>query len=64
VIPTLYAWKSVKYVEAIEFLPRLRRGFWEERGYHDRGARNASVPKGFRVRLIYGMCHPNFGLQK
>jgi DMSO/TMAO reductase YedYZ molybdopterin-dependent catalytic subunit len=37
VIPTLYAWKSVKYVEAIEFLPTLRRGFWEERGYHDRG---------------------------
>jgi len=37
VIPTLYAWKSAKYVEAIEFLPQLRRGFWEERGYHDHG---------------------------
>ncbi len=37
VIPALYAWKSAKYVEDIEFLTHLQRGFWEERGYHDRG---------------------------
>jgi DMSO/TMAO reductase YedYZ molybdopterin-dependent catalytic subunit len=37
VIPALYAWKSAKYVQAIEFLAQLRRGFWEQRGYHDRG---------------------------
>jgi DMSO/TMAO reductase YedYZ molybdopterin-dependent catalytic subunit len=36
VIPSLYAWKSAKYVEGIEFCRELRRGFWEERGYHDR----------------------------
>jgi len=37
VIPSLYAWKSAKYVCEIEFLSRRQRGFWEERGYHDRG---------------------------
>jgi len=37
VLPGLYAWKSAKYVETIEFLSHLKRGFWEERGYHDRG---------------------------
>jgi DMSO/TMAO reductase YedYZ molybdopterin-dependent catalytic subunit len=37
VVPSLYAWKSAKYVEGIEFCRELRRGFWESRGYHDRG---------------------------
>jgi DMSO/TMAO reductase YedYZ molybdopterin-dependent catalytic subunit len=37
VVPSLYAWKSAKYLEALEFLPSLRRGYWEERGYHDVG---------------------------
>jgi DMSO/TMAO reductase YedYZ molybdopterin-dependent catalytic subunit len=27
--------KSVKWVRAIEYLTRDRRGFWEERGYHN-----------------------------
>jgi DMSO/TMAO reductase YedYZ molybdopterin-dependent catalytic subunit len=35
VVPTLYAWKSVKWVRAIEYLTVDRRGFWEERGYHN-----------------------------
>jgi DMSO/TMAO reductase YedYZ molybdopterin-dependent catalytic subunit len=35
VVPGLYAWKSVKWVRAIEYLTRDRRGFWEERGYHN-----------------------------
>jgi DMSO/TMAO reductase YedYZ molybdopterin-dependent catalytic subunit len=35
VVPRLYAWKSVKWVRAIEYLTRDRRGFWEERGYHN-----------------------------
>jgi DMSO/TMAO reductase YedYZ molybdopterin-dependent catalytic subunit len=35
VVPTLYAWKSVKWVRAVEYLTRDRRGFWEERGYHN-----------------------------
>jgi DMSO/TMAO reductase YedYZ molybdopterin-dependent catalytic subunit len=35
VVPSLYAWKSVKWVRAIEYLTADRRGFWEERGYHN-----------------------------
>jgi DMSO/TMAO reductase YedYZ molybdopterin-dependent catalytic subunit len=35
-VPRLYAWKSVKWVRGIEVLDRDRRGFWEERGYHNR----------------------------
>jgi DMSO/TMAO reductase YedYZ molybdopterin-dependent catalytic subunit len=35
VVPSLYAWKSVKWVRAIEYLTGNRRGFWEERGYHN-----------------------------
>jgi DMSO/TMAO reductase YedYZ molybdopterin-dependent catalytic subunit len=35
VVPALYAWKSVKWVRAIEYLTADRRGFWEERGYHN-----------------------------
>ncbi|MFC4561524.1 sulfite oxidase-like oxidoreductase [Nocardiopsis mangrovi] len=37
VVPHLYGWKSVKWVRAIEYLAADRRGFWEERGYHNRG---------------------------
>jgi len=36
VVPKLYAWKSAKWVCAVEFLEHDRRGFWEERGYHNR----------------------------
>jgi DMSO/TMAO reductase YedYZ molybdopterin-dependent catalytic subunit len=35
VVPHLYGWKSVKWVRAIEYLTVDRRGFWEERGYHN-----------------------------
>ncbi len=35
VIPSRYAWKSVKWLRAIEFLAEDRSGFWEEYGYHD-----------------------------
>ncbi len=34
-VPSRYAWKSVKWVRAVEYLTRDRRGFWEERGYHN-----------------------------
>jgi DMSO/TMAO reductase YedYZ molybdopterin-dependent catalytic subunit len=37
VVPKLYAWKSAKWVSGVELLERDRRGFWEERGYHNRG---------------------------
>ncbi len=37
VIPHLYAWKSAKWLEAIEVLHEDKRGFWEENGYHTYG---------------------------
>lgn len=37
VVPHLYAWKGPKWVRAIEYLVADRRGFWEERGYHNTG---------------------------
>jgi DMSO/TMAO reductase YedYZ molybdopterin-dependent catalytic subunit len=36
VVPHLYAWKGPKWVRGIEYLREDRRGFWEERGYHNR----------------------------
>jgi DMSO/TMAO reductase YedYZ molybdopterin-dependent catalytic subunit len=35
VLPKLYAWKSAKWVRALEFSDQDRRGFWEVRGYHN-----------------------------
>jgi len=35
VVPKLYAWKSAKWVRALEFDQIDRRGFWEVRGYHN-----------------------------
>jgi DMSO/TMAO reductase YedYZ molybdopterin-dependent catalytic subunit len=37
VVPKLYAWKSAKWVSGLEFMEHDRRGYWEERGYHNRG---------------------------
>jgi DMSO/TMAO reductase YedYZ molybdopterin-dependent catalytic subunit len=37
VVPHLYFWKSPKWVTRIEFLREDRPGFWEVRGYHNRG---------------------------
>ncbi|PYV18244.1 MAG: sulfite oxidase-like oxidoreductase, partial [Acidobacteria bacterium] len=37
VVPKLYGWKSAKWARGLEFLEADRRGYWEERGYHDRG---------------------------
>ena len=36
VVPHLYAWKGPKWARGIEYLVEDRRGFWEERGYHNR----------------------------
>lgn len=35
VVPSLYAWKSCKWVSEVEFLEREALGFWELRGYHN-----------------------------
>jgi DMSO/TMAO reductase YedYZ molybdopterin-dependent catalytic subunit len=37
VVPKLYGWKSAKWLRAVEFTARDRRGFWEVRGYHNHG---------------------------
>lgn len=37
VVPHLYAWKSAKWINGLEFLPQDESGFWERNGYHDRG---------------------------
>ena len=37
VVPRLYFWKSAKWVTGIQFTNRDAPGFWESRGYHNRG---------------------------
>ncbi|WP_431202075.1 sulfite oxidase-like oxidoreductase [Bradyrhizobium betae] len=37
VVPHLYFWKSAKWLQAIEFVTDDKPGFWEVRGYHNRG---------------------------
>lgn len=37
VVPHLYAWKSAKWINGIEFLSEVALGFWERNGYHLRG---------------------------
>jgi len=37
VVPHLYFWKSAKWLKAIEFLEHDAPGYWEVRGYHNRG---------------------------
>ena len=37
VVPHLYFWKSAKWLARIEFVAQDHPGFWETRGYHDRG---------------------------
>jgi DMSO/TMAO reductase YedYZ molybdopterin-dependent catalytic subunit len=36
-VPQLYAWKSAKWIKAIELVAEDRAGYWEELGYHMRG---------------------------
>jgi DMSO/TMAO reductase YedYZ molybdopterin-dependent catalytic subunit len=37
VVPSLYLWKSAKWIRGIEFMPQDRAGFWENYGYHMHG---------------------------
>ena len=37
VVPHLYFWKSAKWLQSIEFLAEDSPGYWEVRGYHNRG---------------------------
>jgi DMSO/TMAO reductase YedYZ molybdopterin-dependent catalytic subunit len=36
-VPSLYLWKSAKWLEGIEFTAEQRLGYWETRGYHELG---------------------------
>jgi DMSO/TMAO reductase YedYZ molybdopterin-dependent catalytic subunit len=38
-VPRRYAWKSAKWIKAIELVAIDRQGYWEERGYPLRGDR-------------------------
>jgi DMSO/TMAO reductase YedYZ molybdopterin-dependent catalytic subunit len=37
IVPRLYAWKSAKWLSAIELIDQDRAGFWERNGYHMHG---------------------------
>lgn len=37
IVPKLYAWKSAKFIKGITFLAEDKPGFWETRGYSNRG---------------------------
>ena len=37
VVPSLYGWKSAKWVNGVELLAEDAPGFWEQRGYHNNG---------------------------
>jgi DMSO/TMAO reductase YedYZ molybdopterin-dependent catalytic subunit len=37
VVPHLYFWKSAKWLQSIEFVEHDAPGYWEVRGYHNRG---------------------------
>jgi len=37
IIPHLYGWKSVKWLNRITFMEEYRDGYWEALGYHPRG---------------------------
>jgi len=39
-IPTLYFWKSTKWLDGIEVMEEDKPGFWEKRGYNMRGDYN------------------------
>ena len=54
IIPRLYAWKSAKWLRAIELTTENRPGHWEQEGYHDHGDPwteqrfgSATIPSGF-----------------
>ncbi|AWR96715.1 molybdopterin-dependent oxidoreductase [Acidianus sulfidivorans JP7] len=53
-IPHLYGWKSAKWLGEIEFLEKYIDGYWEERGYNERG----NVWNEERFKGLYGKHSP------
>jgi DMSO/TMAO reductase YedYZ molybdopterin-dependent catalytic subunit len=37
IVPSVYAWKSAKWVNSLELMAEDSPGFWEQRGYHNEG---------------------------
>jgi DMSO/TMAO reductase YedYZ molybdopterin-dependent catalytic subunit len=37
IVPHLYFWKSAKWLQRIQFVTEDKLGYWEVRGYHNRG---------------------------
>ena len=37
VVPSLYFWKSAKWVNGIQFMEKDQLGYWEKLGYHNEG---------------------------
>lgn len=35
-LETPYLWKGAKWLRSLEFMPRDKKGFWEQAGYHNR----------------------------
>jgi len=53
IVPQLYAWKSAKWLKAIELVAQDQPGLWERMGYHDHGdpwVVSAEYPDGERLR--------------
>ena len=51
IVPRLYAWKSAKWIKAIELTADDRPGYWEQGGYHNHGdpwVVSAQYPDGER----------------
>ena len=46
--PTLYGWKSLKWLTEILVLDRYEDGYWEARGYHERG--RVGFNERFKIR--------------
>lgn len=53
IVPRLYAWKSAKWLKAIELVADDRPGYWEQGGYHNHGdpwAQSDRYPDGERFQ--------------
>ena len=56
VVPHLYFWKSAKWLQSIEFLAEDAPGYWEVRGYHNRGDPWARAALFRRLTLHADVC--------
>jgi len=37
IVPSIYGWKSAKWINGIELMAKDAPGFWEQRGYNNEG---------------------------